>query len=111
MSLALLSAVGVGCNDADDRGRNSFCLDAKKVMNRTSFPEDGKGVVEDLRSIETAELTEGDESAFASAVDVAESQIARFNTGEAPNGWSTQAASAVATRICGIDIGGFNVMP
>ena len=56
-------------------------------------------------------LSGSDGSAFAAALDVVESRITNFNDGQGPNGWSTQAAATIASRICGSDLASFYVMP
>lgn len=109
--VGLLSAAGVACGGEAGQGAGRFCSDARRVMNGASFPSDGAGVVADLRSIDMSGLTDSDRSLFASALDEVESQITKFNAGQGPDGWSTQAAAAIATRICGTDMTSFNVMP
>lgn len=109
--VGLLSATGVGCRGEDGHGASRFCSDARRVMNGASFPPDGAGVAADLRSIDVSGLTESDRSAFASALDEVESQITKFNAGQGPDGWSTQITAAIASRICGRELGSFNVMP
>ena len=100
----------VGC-DSDQSSGDRFCNDARQVMNARDFPSDGAGVVDDLRSIDVSGLSGSDGSAFAAALDVVESQITKFNDGQGQNGWSTQAAATIASRICGSDLASFNVMP
>jgi hypothetical protein len=108
---AFLSTAGIGCSGEDGQGVGRFCSDARQVMNDVSFPPDGAGVVADLRSIDVSGLVENDRAVFASALDEVESQITKFNAGQGLDGWSTQAAADIATRICGSDMTSFNVIP
>lgn len=100
----------VGC-DSDQSSGEGFCSDAREVMKAGPFPSDGAGVIDELRSIDMSGLSDSDAPAFAAALDVVDTQITKFNAGQGPNGWSTQAAATIASRICGTDFASFNVMP
>lgn len=101
----------VGCDEDDSHGVDGFCDDAREVMKSQNFPSDGAGVVDDLRSIDASGLSGSDAAAFLAALDVVESQITKFNDGQAPNGWSTEAAVTIASRVCESEFASFTVMP
>lgn len=45
------------------------------------------------------------------ALDIVEANIAAFNRGQAPDGWSTEPVATLATRICAADMTSFHVVP
>jgi hypothetical protein len=55
-------------------------------------------------------LADADRDEFSSAIDLVEEQIAAYNDG-APDGWSTEPVSSVASRICDVEIGIYSVRP
>jgi hypothetical protein len=108
---AVLSAAGVGCGGESGQGANRFCSDARRVMNVSTFPSDGVGLVANLRSIDVSGLPERDRVEFAAALEVVGFQITKHNAGEGLDGWSTQSLADIATRICGTEMTSFNVIP
>ncbi len=110
---ALVAATCVTCGSSPHEGASitAFCASADSVLNKGAFASDGGGVVDSLRRLDLRDLPGVDQEKVSTAVDIVEANIAAFDSGQAPDGWSTEPVAALATRICGADMTSFHVVP
>jgi len=109
-----MSLVGiVACTSSDDaQPKSAFCDSAEAVMSEGTFDDfTGSGVVRAMRDLDTSGLSDDDRHDVSAAIDVVEERIAAFNDGRAPDGWSTEPVTNVASRICDVEMTSFHVMP
>lgn len=108
-----MSLVGiVACTSSDDaQSKSAFCDSAEAVVSEGTFDSTGSGVVHAMRDLDTSGLSDADRDDLSDAIDVVEEQIAAFNDGRAPDGWSTEPVANVASRICDVEMTSFHVMP
>ena len=108
-----MSLAGIACASSDDgQSESAFCdsaqtLPDKLVYDQTGSGLPGRGLVQSLRELNTTGLADADREELSSAIDLVEEQIAAFNTfndGQAPDGWSTEPWSSVASRICDVEM-------
>lgn len=109
LSCGVTSACGLPA--AETPSTVSFCSSADKLFNDETFASDGGGVVDAIRGLDLTNLASADRDEVSSAIETVAANIAAFNNGQAPDGWSTEPAAAVAARICGIDMSSFFVVP
>jgi len=109
----LAGTVGFACGSpaAKRPSNDTFCASADKLFNNETFASDGGGAVDALRGLDVANLRGDDQDAFSTAIGTVEANIAAFNNGQAPDGWSTTPAATVAARICSKDMSNFFVVP
>ncbi len=107
----VMSFAGIACASSDDgQSESAFCDSLQTVLSEGFFDQTGSGLVEALRELNTTGLADADRDEFSSAIDLVEEQIAAYNDG-APDGWSTEPVSSVASRICDVEIGIYSVRP
>ena len=105
----VMSLAGIACASSDDsQSESAFCdsaqtLPDKLVYDQTGSGLPGRGLVQSLRELNTTGLADADREELSSAIDLVEEQIAAYNDG-APDGWSTEPWSSVASRICDVEM-------
>jgi hypothetical protein len=116
VAATVMSLAGFACASSDDsQSESAFCDSLQTVLDEGYFDQTGSGLpgsglVQLLRKLNTTGLADADRDEFSSAIDLVEEQIAAYNDG-APDGWSTEPVSSVASRICDVEIGIYSVRP
>ena len=64
-----------------------------------------------LRALDMSGLPGGDHEQMSTAINAVEANIASFNDGQAPDGWSTEPVATVAARLCDTDMSSFFATP
>jgi hypothetical protein len=113
VAVAVLAGSGAACGSSspDSSPIAAFCASADSVLNNGNFASDGGGVIESLRGMDVTDLTGVEQEKVSTAIEVVEANIAAFNSGDAPDGWSTEPVATLATRICGQDMTSFYAVP
>ena len=112
VAATVMSLAGIACASSDDGQFESvFCDSAQTLLSEGTFEPTGSGVVHALRELNTTGLADADRDDVSSAIDLVEERIAAFNDGQAPDGWSTEPVTSVASRICDVEMTSFHVMP
>ena len=109
----LCATLGVACGSSAPQtaSNTAFCDSADKLLNAGSFASDGTGVVEALRALDISGLPGSDQEEISTAIDAVGANLASFNNGQAPDGWSTEPVATVAARLCGEDMSSFFAVP
>ncbi len=111
VAATVMSLAGIACASSDDgQSGSAFCDSLQTVLSEGFFDQTGNGLVQALRELNTTGLADADRDDVSSAIDLVEEQIAAYNDG-APDGWSTEPVSSVASRICDVEIGIYSVRP
>jgi hypothetical protein len=113
VAAVLCTSLGVSCGSSAPKTASNaaFCDSADKLLNSGSFASDGSGVVEALRALDISSLPGSDQEKVSTAIDAVDANLASFNNGQAPDGWSTAPVATVAARLCGQDMSSFFAVP
>ena len=81
------------------------------MLNKGGFASDERAADFAFARTHVINLPGVDQEKVSTAIDIVEANIAAFDNGHVPDGWSTELVATLATRICGAEMTSFSAIP